>query len=175
MFQMREFIVNNSQKLSKMTTEIEHKYLVIDQSYETMATECHHIMQGYLSTECDRTVRVRTYDNRGFVTIKSRNKGASRMEFEYEIPYDDAALMLNELCLQPIIDKYRYIVHFDGEKWEVDRFEGHLHGLVMAEIEIPDEEHTYSLPPFVGKNVTGDARYYNSCLSTATSMPCDEQ
>lgn len=164
-----------SQKLSKMTTEIEHKYLVNDQIYETMASECHHIIQGYLSTEPERTVRVRTYDNRGFVTIKSRNKGASRMEFEYEIPYDDASLMLKELCIKPIIEKYRYIVHFEGEKWEVDRFEGHLQGLVLAEIEIPDEEHTYSLPPFVGKNVTGDARYYNSNLSTTTTAPCYKQ
>ena len=157
-----------------MTTEIEHKYLVNDHCYEIMASECHHIIQGYLSTEPERTVRVRTYDNRGFVTIKSRNKGASRMEFEYEIPYDDALLMLNDLCIQPIIDKYRHIVHFEGETWEVDRFEGHLHGLVLAEIEIPDEEHTYSLPPFVGKNVTGDARYYNSNLSTTTTAPSDK-
>lgn len=154
-----------------MALEIEHKYLVQNDSYKNMATECHHIMQGYISTDKERTVRVRIYDSKGYITIKGSVAGATRMEFEYEIPHNDAYTLLHQLCQKPIIDKHRHIVNFEGEKWEIDEFDGHLSGLVVAEIEIPDEGHSYSLPPFVGKNVTGDARYYNSNLISATSAP----
>ena len=116
-------------------------------------------------------MRVRTIDNRGFVTIKGKNKGALRQEFEYEIPVADAKDMLETLCLKPVIEKCRYIVVYEGEKWEVDEFKGALSGLVLAEIELPDVNHKYSIPKFIGKNVTGDPRYYNSVLSTATSLP----
>lgn len=154
-----------------MAKEIEHKYLVISNEYRTMATSSHVIRQGYLSVDKERTVRVRTIDNHGFVTIKGKNRGAMRQEFEYEIPAADADEMLETLCLKPIIEKCRYIVMFDGEKWEIDEFKGTLSGLVLAEIELPDVNHKYSIPKFIGKNVTGDPRYYNSVLSTATSLP----
>ena len=154
-----------------MAKEIEHKYLTVSNEYRLLATSSHIICQGYLSLDKERTVRVRTIDNRGFVTIKGKNKGALRQEFEYEIPVADAKEMLETLCLKPVIEKCRYIVVYEGEKWEVDEFKGALGGLVLAEIELPDVNHKYSIPKFIGKNVTGDPRYYNSVLSTATSLP----
>lgn len=154
-----------------MAKEIEHKYLIVSNEYRLLATSSHIICQGYLSLDKERTVRVRTIDNRGFVTIKGKNKGALRQEFEYEIPVADAKDMLETLCLKPVIEKCRYIVVYEGEKWEVDEFKGALSGLVLAEIELPDVNHKYSIPKFIGKNVTGDPRYYNSVLSTATSLP----
>ena len=154
-----------------MAKEIEHKYLTVSNEYRLLATSSHIICQGYLSLDKERTVRVRTIDNRGFVTIKGKNIGALRQEFEYEIPVADAKEMLETLCLKPVIEKCRYIVVYEGEKWEVDEFKGALSGLVLAEIELPDVNHKYSIPKFIGKNVTGDPRYYNSVLSTATSLP----
>ena len=154
-----------------MAKEIEHKYLIVSNEYRLLAMSSHIICQGYLSLDKERTVRVRTIDNRGFVTIKGKNKGALRQEFEYEIPVADAKEMLETLCLKPVIEKCRYIVVYEGEKWEVDEFKGALSGLVLAEIELPDVNHKYSIPKFIGKNVTGDPRYYNSVLSTATSLP----
>ena len=154
-----------------MAKEIEHKYLTVSNEYRLLATSSHIICQGYLSLDKERTVRVRTIDNRGFVTIKGKNIGALRQEFEYEIPVADAKEMLETLCLKPVIEKCRYIVMYEGEKWEVDEFKGALSGLVLAEIELPDVNHKYSIPKFIGKNVTGDPRYYNSVLSTATSLP----
>ena len=154
-----------------MAKEIEHKYLTVSNEYRLLATSSHIICQGYLSLDKESTVRVRTIDNRGFVTIKGKNIGALRQEFEYEIPVADAKEMLETLCLKPVIEKCRYIVMYEGEKWEVDEFKGALSGLVLAEIELPDVNHKYSIPKFIGKNVTGDPRYYNSVLSTATSLP----
>lgn len=146
-----------------MAFEIEHKYLVNNECYRHLATESHHIVQGYLSRERGRTVRVRTWDNRGYITIKSANVGATRQEFEYEIPIVDAQQLL-QLCPPPVIDKTRHIVIYSGNRWEVDEFHGALAPLVTAEIELPDEGYNYTLPPFVGENVTGDRRYYNSQL-----------
>ncbi|MGM9803390.1 MAG: CYTH domain-containing protein [Muribaculaceae bacterium] len=154
-----------------MAIEIEHKYLVNGESYKDMAEECHHIMQGYLSTQKQRTVRVRVIDNRAFITVKGENSGATRCEYEYEIPCDDARAMLSNLCLKPIIEKYRYIVRYEQNRWEVDEFKGNLNGLVMAEIELPCEQYAYAKPPFVGENVTGDPRYYNSSLACAQTVP----
>lgn len=147
-----------------MATEIEHKYLVKDTSFKDLTTERHFIIQGYLSKEKGRTVRVRTWDQQGFITVKGANVGASRPEFEYEIPYDDALAMLQNICIQPVLTKVRNIVMHDGNRWEVDEFLGTLEGLITAEIEIPSEDYKYSLPDFVGENVTGNRKYYNSCL-----------
>ena len=156
---------------SSMAKEIEHKYLVVNDDYKMMASSCNIICQGYLSLDKNRTVRVRTIDNQGFVTIKGKNQGAVRQEYEYPIPYSDAKQMLETLCLKPVIVKSRYVVMFEGNKWEIDEFEADLKGLVLAEIEIPDVDYEYGIPKFIGKNVTGDERYYNSVLSTSTSLP----
>lgn len=142
--------------------EIEKKYLVTSSEYKQMATNSHTICQGYLNREPDRTVRVRILDDKGFLTVKGRNHGAVRKEFEYEIPHSDAEELL-ALCIPPIIRKRRYIVHWDGFTWEVDEFfrEG-KDALVVAEIELPSEHTIHSLPPFVGEEVTGNPDYYNS-------------
>lgn len=146
-----------------MGKEIEHKYLVKDDGYVGMSIVAHHIRQGYLSRVPERTVRVRTYDDKGFITVKGKNQGDTRLEFEYEVPLRDAKEMLS-LCEPPVIDKVRYIVPYAGFTWEVDQFESKT-GLVTAEIELPESGIQYELPPFVGDNVTGDPRYYNSNLS----------
>lgn len=146
-----------------MAIEIEHKYLVKNDNYKEISTASFHIRQGYLSREPERTVRVRIKDYKGFLTIKGKNKGASRAEFEYEIPLEDALSML-DMCLPPILEKVRYIVPFDGHIWEVDEFFGDRSGLVIAEIELKSDDEDYGHPDFIGENVTGDARYYNSNL-----------
>lgn len=148
-----------------MAVEIERKYLVVDRSFEPMATECHHIVQGYLLAEPGRSIRIRIVDDtRAVITIKGAGKGAARQEFEYAIPLDDARQLIN-LAVGNIIDKYRYIVVHEGNRWEVDVFGGVHKGLVMAELELPSEDYTYPLPSFVGKEVTGDPRYHNAVLS----------
>lgn len=147
-----------------MGKEIEHKYLVADDSFKSMAIEQHHISQGYLSREKERTVRVRIIDNEARLTIKGKNNGDTRSEYEYPIPVHDAEEMLQDLCVRPVIIKTRYVIDYSGNKWEVDEFGGKLQGLVLAEIEIPYSEYNYDIPPFIGKNVTMDSRYYNSNL-----------
>ena len=146
-----------------MGIEIEHKYLVVNDKYRNMASSSHRIMQGYLSREPQRTVRIRVKDNQGFITIKGKNVGDTRAEFEYPIPIDDAMQLLN-MCLPTVIEKTRYLVPFEGHTWEVDEFHGASQGLVVAEIEIGNSNQQYTLPPFVGQNVTGNPDYYNSNL-----------
>lgn len=146
-----------------MATEIEHKYLVVSDEYKEMATASYSIRQGYLNRDKERTVRVRVRDQQGFLTVKGITKGDTRAEYEYEIPLADALNIL-EMCEGKIVSKVRYIVPFGGRTWEVDRFEGDLAGLCVAEIELPESTHDYRLPPFVGQEVTGDPKYYNSSL-----------
>lgn len=146
-----------------MAIEIEYKYLVKNDNYKCLATSRTHILQGYLNREPERTVRVRVKGEKGFLTVKGKNSGASRLEFEYEIPRADAEQML-KLCLPPVLDKTRYIVPHDGHLWEVDEFHGAREGLVTAEIELHSESERYSMPDFIGENVTGAPQYYNSNL-----------
>ena len=144
-----------------MNLEIEHKYLVSDDSYKSLATNKIHIIQGYLSREKERTVRIRIADAKAYITIKTQNIGDTRNEFEYEIPMTDADILI-KACIPPVIEKTRYIVPFEGFKWEIDEFKGNLNGLELAEIELPTSETKYTLPPFIGENVTGNPKYYNS-------------
>ena len=148
-----------------MGKEIEHKYLVTDDSFKQMCSETISIRQGYLSREKGRTVRVRTAGNKAFITIKGPSVDEARDEFEYRIPMDDAMALLN-MCTPPVISKTRHIVFYEGNKWEVDVFHEQLEGLVIAEIELPAANYQYALPRFVGRNVTDDRRFYNSCLTT---------
>ncbi len=145
-----------------MGREIERKYLVKDDSYRALATEAHHIRQAYLSTVPDATVRLRILDSQAFITVKGRNHGAERSEWEYEIPVADAEEMLAQCSQTPILDKTRY----RAGRWEIDEFHGPLEGLVVAEIELEDADETFALPEFIGEEVTGDPRYYNSTLAT---------
>lgn len=146
-----------------MAVEIEHKYLVKNDNYKSMSTSHTHILQGYLSREPERTVRVRVRGDKGYLTVKTKNVGASRKEYEYEIPVEDAYQML-DICLSPVLDKTRYLVPDSDHVWEVDEFHGDKEGLVTAEIELASENETYVLPLFIGENVTGKPQYYNSNL-----------
>ncbi|MCH5216083.1 MAG: CYTH domain-containing protein [Muribaculaceae bacterium] len=148
-----------------MAVEIEHKYLVINDSYRNCFVSKYEIAQGYLSRDSHRTVRVRLCDDKACLTIKGITQNDSRSEYEYSIPHKDAEELLN-LCLPHVIYKTRYVVTFDGFNWEIDEFHGSLEGLVIAEIELSASEQKYTLPPFVGSNVTNDSRFYNSNLST---------
>lgn len=146
-----------------MSIEIEHKYLVTDESYKRMAFKALDIRQGYLSRVPERTVRVRTKGEKGYLTVKGKNEGDSRLEFEYEVPLADAVEMLG-LCEKGILEKTRWFVDYEGLTWEIDEYHGAKEGLTVAEVEIPQSGMEYHKPPFIGKNVTGDPAYYNSNL-----------
>lgn len=146
-----------------MGVEIERKYLVKDSSYKAIAKCKSHIVQGYLCREPERTVRVRIRDSKGYITIKGLNHGMMRLEFEYEIPKHDAEEILG-LCNGKILDKTRYIVEYGGFEWEIDEFNNLNDNLVVAEVELPSVNSTVSLPPFIGEEVTGNPKYYNSML-----------
>lgn len=147
-----------------MAKEIERKFLVSDDSYKLMASESHRIAQGYISRRKEGTVRVRILDDEAFLTVKGENYGISRNEWEYPIPVEDAREMFRDVCEDPILEKTRWIVPYEGLIWEVDEFRGALAPLVMAEVELPSADTPVSLPPFVGREVSGDPAYYNSNL-----------
>jgi adenylate cyclase len=146
-----------------MALEIERKFLVKDDSYIQMAESVHVIEQYYLSLCPERTVRVRIFDDRAFLTVKGKNSGCVRHEWEYEIPISDARQMI-EITDGVGISKRRFIVNYAGHRWEVDRFSGRHEGLVLAEIELKDASEQFSMPEFIGKEVTDDKAYYNSVL-----------
>lgn len=147
-----------------MGKEIERKFLVTDfDAVKTLARDSVRISQGYLSIAPERTVRVRLRGNRAFLTIKGITCGASRAEYEYEIPEADARELLG-LCEGKIIDKTRYLVDFEGHTWEVDEFHS-PRSLWVAEAELKDESEELILPPWVGQEVTGNPDYYNSSIA----------
>ena len=150
-----------------MAQEIERKFLVRG-DYKADAFQAARIMQGYLNSVPERTVRVRIKGDRGFLTIKGRNNaaGVSRFEWEQEIPVEDARQLL-ALAEPGVIDKTRYLVHnTDGvHMWEVDEFHGDNEGLTVAEIELSTEDDSFDKPDWIGEEVTGDTRYYNAALS----------
>ncbi|MCM1021352.1 MAG: CYTH domain-containing protein [Muribaculum sp.] len=149
-----------------MSKEIERKYLVTNYNFKAEATEKKHIRQGYLCTAPDTTVRVRTINGSvGYLTVKSRNVGATRGEWEYEIPVGDAEELLALCASAGIIDKVRYIVNYDGRQWEIDEFTSPCPGMVVAEIELGAEDESFRLPDFVGEEVTGNPAYYNSNMA----------
>lgn len=148
-----------------MALEIERKFLVAGDSYKSMATSAIDLWQGYLSVDPEATVRLRIAGEKAFITVKGITTGATRGEWEYEIPKADAIAM-KPLC-KASLEKTRYIVPFGGHRWEVDQFMGRLSGLVIAEIELNSENEPFTRPPFIGEDVTGDPKYYNSNLSKA--------
>ena len=149
-----------------MSQEIERKFLVEDDSYKQMASSSSRIVQGYICRTSGRTVRVRIRGGKGYLTIKgpSLDGGISRYEWEHEIPVDEARELM-QLCESGVIDKVRYLVPFEGHIFEVDEFFGDNEGLVMAEVELEAVDEAFERPPFLGKEVTGDRRYCNSCLT----------
>ncbi len=145
-----------------MATEIERKFLLASDSWRGQIGQSIRIAQGYLAT--DPTVRVRIKGETGFLTIKGKSlDGISRSEFEYPIPVADA-LELLKLCPK-VLDKTRHLVNFGGFTWEIDEFHGENAGLIVAELELPAVDTPYSRPDWLGEEVTGDVRYYNSMLS----------
>lgn len=148
-----------------MSQEIERKFLVKDSSYKDMAVSSSRIIQGYICSERGRTVRVRIRDNKGFLTIKgaSADNGLSRYEWEHEIPVDEARELM-KLCQPGMIDKTRYLVKFGKHIFEVDEFYGENEGLVVAEVELATVDEKHEVPLFLGEEVTGQVKYYNSFL-----------
>lgn len=147
-----------------MALEIEHKFLVNSLAFRNYAKPVLY-RQGYLADLPDRSIRVRTVGDKGFITIKARVSVLTRQEFEYEIPLSDALKILKEVCIGPIVEKYRYTINYKGFIWEVDEFLGDNAGLIVAEIEVTDEDQLFGKPDWVGDEVTNDPRYLNSNLS----------
>ena len=147
-----------------MGQEIERKFLVSGE-FKPFAKRVVRIVQGYLSSVAERTVRIRVKGDEGFITIKGigSESGASRFEWEKEIPVSDA-LELMKLCEPGVIDKTRYLVDVGGHTYEVDEFYGDNDGLVVAEIELSSEDEDFIRPEWLGEEVTGDVKYYNSML-----------
>jgi len=147
--------------------EVERKFLVKDNSFIVMASRKRRIVQGYLCSDAERTVRVRICENDAFLTIKgaTNERGWSRYEFEQPIPLNDAEELL-KLCLPHLIEKDRYEVRSKGHTWEVDVFHGENEGLIVAEIELTAEDETFALPEWVGQEVSGNPNYYNAQLAT---------
>jgi CYTH domain-containing protein len=145
--------------------EIEHKYLVRkDLWYAVHKPAGVNIRQGYLVTDPEKNIRIRTTGTAAFLTIKGPSKNASRAEYEYPIPPGEAAELLL-LCRVPVIEKVRYRIEYAGKTWEVDEFFGENEGLILAEIELKFEEEKYDIPAWVGEEVTSDPRYYNAYLA----------
>ena len=144
--------------------EIERKFLVAG-NFKQHAKEAVRITQGYLSSVPERTVRIRIKGERGFITIKGKGSesGLSRFEWEKEIPVSDAVKLL-DICEPGVIDKTRYFVEVGRHTYEVDEFYGDNEGLIVAEVELHSEDETFIKPDWLGKEVTGDIRYYNSML-----------
>ena len=148
-----------------MGTEIEHKFLVATQGWREHVDGSQTLRQGYLCVDPARTVRVRLVDSaHGFLTIKGTRVGNRRAEFEYEIPAQDAAEMLDHQCLRPLIEKTRHHLSLSPGEWIVDEFTGDNDGLVMAEVELAEGQSLGDLPDWVGEDVTADDRYANANL-----------
>jgi CYTH domain-containing protein len=146
-----------------MGVEIERKFLV-DISRWKPAGAGTRIVQAYLSSAKERTVRVRLQGDAARLTIKGAAVGISRAEYEYPIPSEDAREMLEKLCERPFIDKTRYLEEFAGRTWEIDVFHGENEGLVVAEIELASEDEKIEFPAWIGAEVSSDPRYFNSNL-----------
>ena len=148
-----------------MSIEIERKFLVTDESYKAMAHHSDRIAQGYICRQGGNSTRVRVRGEKGYLTIKgaSLDGGLSRYEWEKEIPLQEAQELMR-LCEPGMIDKTRYLVKSGKHIFEVDEFYGENKGLTIAEVELESEDESYEKPDFIGEEVTGDVRYYNSFL-----------
>ena len=149
-----------------MGQEIERKYLIDHSKFQaTNKPEGKLYRQGYLLLDPEKTIRVRATPTQGFITIKGITTGATRAEYEYEIPLTEALELLDKFAISEL-SKTRYVIDYKGYKWEVDVFHGDSEGLIIAEIELASEDTTYDLPGWITDEVTSDQRYYNSNLTT---------
>ena len=146
-----------------MPSEIERKYLVPKEAWKPSTSGVLY-RQGYLSSTIERVVRIRIAGDRAYLTVKGPATGVTRLEFEYSIPIDDAATMLDRLCERPLIEKTRYREEFEGHHWEVDEFHGNNSGLVIAEIELANASEQFAMPPWAAAEVSDDPRYFNANL-----------
>lgn len=146
-----------------MSHEIERKFLLKSDAWRDRAQGVTY-RQGYLSTVPERTVRVRIAGDEAFLTVKGRNVKNTRLEFEYAIPMADAEAML-KLCDGPLVEKTRYDISHAGKTWQVDEYFGENQGLILAEVELSSESEQPDIPDWIGEEVSGDARYYNSNLA----------
>jgi len=151
-----------------MGKEIERKFLLKNNDWKSQVVKTHTIQQGYLSTDPERTVRIRIKDDNGILTIKGKNEGITRLEFEYSIPLKDAKELI-KMCGKPLIEKTRNIIVLKNHTWEIDEFSGIHKGLILAEIELKSEDIEFHIPNWIGKEVSHDPRYYNSNLAKLKS------
>jgi len=147
-----------------MAIEIERKFLLKNQQWRTLTDDSRLIRQGYLSDQPERTVRVRVAGEQAWLTVKGKTKGIARLELEYPIPVAEAMQLLDQLCLKPLIEKYRYRIIQGDLVWEVDEFLGDNTGLVVAEIELSAADQAFDRPDWLGAEVSDDPRYFNSAL-----------
>ncbi len=147
-----------------MGTEIERKFLVISDQWRSQAVGQLY-RQGYIVAEPEKTVRVRIVGDRGYLTIKGKTTRITRLEFEYEIPLNNAEQLLDNLCQPPLIEKMRYTLAIGNLVWEIDEFMGENSGLILAEVELENEDQSIAKPDWVGEDVSQDIRYYNANLS----------
>jgi adenylate cyclase len=147
-----------------MATEIERKFLILNQDWQEYTNKELHIVQGYLATNEFSSTRIRIQNDKANINIKSATLGVTRTEFEYSIPVDDARLMLDNLCIKPVIEKIRFTVKHMDHTWEIDVFSGDNEGLIVAEIELSSADEDFEKPSWIGEEVSNDTRYYNSCL-----------
>ncbi|MBT8256347.1 MAG: CYTH domain-containing protein [Bacteroidia bacterium] len=146
--------------------EIERKFLVTSEAFKAQATHSESMTQGFLNTHPDRTVRIRLQGSKGKLTVKGRSNEAGTTRFEWETPLSaKEAEALLELCEEGIIEKIRFTVPFEGHLFEVDVFENDNDGLIVAEVELSEENETFKKPTWLGMEVTGELKYYNSQLS----------
>lgn len=148
-----------------MSYEIERKFLLADGSWRRQADAGEPLRQGYLAGGTQGSVRVRLSGTRAWLNIKGATVGATRREFEYPIPTEDAEIMLDELCPGPLIEKTRYRVRYGDHLWEIDVFAGDNAGLVVAEVELEAADAPFARPPWLGAEVTEEVRYYNVALA----------
>ncbi|HKK05748.1 MAG TPA: CYTH domain-containing protein [Gammaproteobacteria bacterium] len=147
-----------------MATEIERKFLVTDDRWRNDADGGTPYRQGYLVGSERASVRVRLQGEKAYLNIKSATLGVRRLEFEYPVPAEDARVMLESLCDKPLIEKTRHFIDYGGHRWEIDVFGAENAGLVVAEIELDDEQEDFERPPWLGEEVSHDPRYYNVSL-----------
>lgn len=147
-----------------MPHEIEKKFLLKPEWQQISKPKGEHFRQGYLLTDPTKTIRVRMTDTQGFLTIKGKSVGATRLEYEYEIPLQEAKELLDNFAVSEL-SKIRYKIPYQGKIWEVDEFLGDNQGLIVAEIELESEDEAFEIPTWVGEEVTQEAKYYNSNLT----------
>lgn len=147
-----------------MALEIEHKFLLISNEWRNLVSRSEVFRQGYLSNNPAASVRVRIADEQATLNIKGMTIGTHRPEYEYSIPLQDAAELLDQLCARPIIEKTRHFVEYAGKTWEIDEFAGENTGLLVAEVELAEIGEHFQRPTWAGIDVSGIERYYNVSL-----------